>query len=83
MIKYIIKRIILMIPVVLCVTILVFTLMQLAPGDPAEVILGTTATDEQKDALREELGLKDPYVVQLVRYMKSTTTCPSTRTDGA
>jgi len=34
--------------------------MQLAPGDPAEVILGTTATDEQKDALREELGLKDP-----------------------
>ena len=70
MIKYIIKRIILMIPVVLCVTILVFTLMQLAPGDPAEVILGTTATDEQKDALREELGLKDPYVVQLGRYMK-------------
>ena len=43
--KYILKRILLMIPVILGVVILVFTLMQLTPGDPAQVILGTTATD--------------------------------------
>ncbi len=69
MIKYIIKRILLMIPVILGVTILVFTLMQLAPADPAEVILGTTATAAEKNALREELGLNDSYVVQLGRYL--------------
>lgn len=58
-----------MIPVVLCVTILVFTLMQLAPGDPAQVILGVTASEEQLEAMRESLGLNDPYIVQLGRYM--------------
>lgn len=69
--KYIIKRILLMIPVVLGVAILVFTMMQLAPSDPAEVVLGTTATAEQKDAWREERGLNDPYVVQMGRYLKN------------
>ena len=44
--------------------------MQLTPGDPAEVILGTTATSEQIEELRGELGLNDPYIVQLLRYMK-------------
>ena len=62
--KYILKRILLMIPVILGVVILVFTLMQLTPGDPAEVILGTTATSEQIEELRGELGLNDPYIVQ-------------------
>lgn len=69
--KYIFKRILLMIPVILCVTILVFTMMQLAPGDPAQVILGSTATDEQIRELRDEMGLNDPYIVQLGRYLKS------------
>ena len=68
--KYILKRILLMIPVILGVVILVFTLMQLTPGDPAEVILGTTATSEQIEELRGELGLNDPYIVQPLRYMK-------------
>lgn len=68
--RYIIKRILLMIPVMLGVVILVFTLMQLTPGDPAQVILGQTATAEQIQQLREEMGLNDPYIVQLGRYMK-------------
>ncbi len=68
--KYILKRILLMIPVILGVVILVFTLMQLTPGDPAEVILGSTATAEQIEELRNELGLNDPYIVQLGRYMR-------------
>ena len=58
-----------MIPVILGVTILVFTLMQLAPGDPAEVILGSTATAAEKNELREQLGLNDAYIVQLGRYL--------------
>ena len=58
-----------MIPVLLGVVILVFTLMQLSPGDPAEVILGSTATAEQINTLRDEMGLNDPYIVQLGRYM--------------
>lgn len=69
--KYIFKRILLMIPVVLGVTILVFSLMQLAPGDPAEVILGPTASAADLYELREEMGLNDPFIVQLGRYMKN------------
>jgi len=69
MAKYIGKRILLMIPVIIGVVILVFTLMQLTPGDPAEVILGSRATDAQINALRAEMGLNDPYIVQLGRYM--------------
>lgn len=68
MIKYTLKRILLMIPVIIGVVILVFTLMKLTPGDPAQVILGQTATDAQINALREEMGLNDPYIVQLGRY---------------
>lgn len=69
MVKYILKRIILMIPVIIGVVILVFTLMQLSPGDPARVILGTTATDAEIQQLRNTMGLNDPYIVQLGRYI--------------
>lgn len=69
MAKYIVKRILLMIPVIIGVVILVFTLMQLTPGDPAQVILGTTATDAEIQELRDTMGLNDPYVVQLAKYM--------------
>ncbi len=69
MARYIIKRLLLMIPVVLCVVILVFTLMQLAPGDPAQVILGSSATAEQLAEKRHELGLDQPFVVQLGKYL--------------
>lgn len=67
--KYILKRLLLMIPVIIGVVILVFTIMYLAPGDPAQVILGNNATDEALNNLREEMGLNDPYIVQLGRYM--------------
>lgn len=69
MAKYIIKRIIYMIPVIIGVIILVFTLMQLSPGDPAQVILGTTASQDEINQLRDTMGLNDPYIVQLGRYM--------------
>lgn len=67
--KYIIKRILWMIPIILGVSILVFTLMTFCPGDPAATILGSTATEADMAAKREELGLNDPFPVRLARYM--------------
>lgn len=67
--KFIIKRIIALIPVVLGATLLVFLILSMAPGDPAKVILGVEATPEQVEELREEMGLNDPVLVQYVRYM--------------
>lgn len=67
--KYILKRILLMIPVILCVTVLVFTIIHFTPGDAAQVVAGQTATEEELNAIRESMGLNDPYIVQLGRYM--------------
>ena len=69
MAKYILKRILFMIPVIIGVVILVFTLMQLTPGDPAQVILGSTASAAEINQLRDTMGLNDPYIVQLGHYM--------------
>ena len=70
MAKYIIKRLLLMIPVILGVTILIFTIMYFAKGDPAQMVLGPNASFEELEAKREEMGLKDSYPVRLGRYLK-------------
>lgn len=72
MIRYIIKRLLWMIPIILGVAILVFTLMYFAPGKPEELILGSHATEEAYAAKRAELGLDDPYIVRLGRFLKKT-----------
>ena len=59
-----------MIPVVIGIVCIVFTIMYLTPGDPARMILGDRATQEQVEILREEMGLNDPYPVQFGRYVK-------------
>ena len=69
MFKYILKRILWMIPIILGVTILVFTMMTFCPGDPAEIILGSTATEADLVAKRIELGLDQPFLIRLARYM--------------
>ena len=69
MIKYIIRRLLLMIPVILGVTVIVFSLMYIIPGDPAIAILGSEASEEALEALREQLYLNDPYLIRLARYM--------------
>lgn len=74
MIKYIARRILLMIPVLLGVTLLVFLLLQLAPGDPAQIILGEDASQEAVEELREEMGLNDPVLVQFGRYVVNLVT---------
>lgn len=72
MIRYIAKRIVMLIPVVLCVAIVIFTIMFFCPGDPADIILGNTASDAEVQMLREQLGLTDPYIVQLGRFLYDT-----------
>lgn len=59
-----------MIPVVLGVTVVIFTIMYFTPGDPAAVILGGSNTQAEINAKRAELGLDAPYIVRLARYMK-------------
>lgn len=69
MLKYIAKRILLMIPVIVGITFLVYFILSVSPGDPAELMLPQDASLEDIAAKREELGLNDPIVVQYVRYM--------------
>lgn len=71
MYKYILKRILYVMPVLLGVTVIVFTLMYITPGDPAAVILGMEATPEGLAQLREEMGLDQPYIVRLLDYAKN------------
>lgn len=70
MLKYIGRRLLLMIPVLLGVSLIVFTLMYITPGDPAKVILGDMATPDDIAALRDELGLDDPFWTRYVNYIK-------------
>ncbi|WP_026907946.1 ABC transporter permease [Paucisalibacillus globulus] len=69
MIKYISRRLLMLIPVLIGVSILAFSLIHLVPGDPARSILGEKATQSQLEALQEELGLNDPYYVQYGRFL--------------
>ena len=69
MIKYVMKRLLIMIPTLLCVAILIFTLMNFVPGDPAQIALGTDATEEEIQIYREVLGLNDPFFVRMFNYL--------------
>ncbi|MBS3990992.1 MAG: ABC transporter permease [Erysipelothrix sp.] len=71
MVKYIFRRILLVIPVMIGVSFLVFTMIHFTPGDPVITILGETASQESIDQLREELGLNDPFLVQYFNYVKN------------
>lgn len=69
MVNYLIKRFLGLIPVILGITILVFCLLHLIPGDPATVLLGERATPERVLALREQLGLNDPLPQQYLKFL--------------
>ncbi|MDO5037382.1 MAG: ABC transporter permease [Tissierellia bacterium] len=68
--KYILGRILALIPTLLGVSFIIFSLLYLTPGDAATARLGTSAPKEAIEAYREELGLNDPFLVQYGRYMK-------------
>lgn len=69
MFKYIVRRLVLMIPVLLGVTVIVFGIMFLTPGDPAVMMMGEAAPEAEVEALRVRLGLDQPPHVQYVRWL--------------
>ena len=69
MYRYVIKRLLLMIPVVLGVSFIIFTIMYFIPGDPASNILGVGASPAAVAQLNEELGYNDPFIVRYVNYI--------------
>jgi peptide/nickel transport system permease protein len=65
---YVLRRFVLLVPVLLIVGVVVFTLVHLTPGDPAAVMLGSEATTAQVNQLREQLGLDKPIYVQFIHW---------------
>ena len=74
MVKYFIKRLLLLIPVILGVSILVFLIMHVLASDPTSIILGQHATADQIAALRSQLGLDEPLYMQYLDFMKGLCT---------
>lgn len=66
---YVAKRMLIMLPVLFIVSVMVFSLIHLIPGDPAQVILGQDATPASLHALRVRLGLNLPIVIQYLDWM--------------
>jgi peptide/nickel transport system permease protein len=66
---YVLKRLVLLIPVLLGVSFVVFTILDFAPGDPARLVLGNRASEEARAAFREEHGLNDPFIVRYAGYV--------------
>ena len=69
MYKYILKRILMMIPVIIGVSLLVFLVLKMTPGDPARIVAGSEADEATVEQIREELGLNKPVLIQYVDYM--------------
>lgn len=67
--RYILKRLLNLIPVLLGITLLVFVLLHLIPGDPAQILAGTRATPEIVEGIREQLGLNKPLPVQYLLFL--------------
>ena len=74
MLKYIGKRLLLMLPVLLGISFILFTIMDFTPGDPARMILGEYASQEEVDALREEMGLNENFFVRYGKYVADAVT---------
>lgn len=66
---YLIKRVLSLIPVLFVVSIVIFLIIHLTPGDPASVILGQQATEQEVNELREELGLNLPLFQQYFHWI--------------
>lgn len=69
MAAYLIKRIFALVPVLLLVSIFVFLLLRLTPGDPAAILAGDAATTEQLERIREAMGLNAPILTQYFTWM--------------
>ena len=70
MLRYVCKRLLMMVPVILGISFIIFAIMSFTPGDPARMILGEDASPEDVADLREELGLDDPFLLRYFNYVK-------------
>ncbi len=70
MLSFIIRRTFSIIPTLLGVSIIIFLMLAITPGDPAELLLGERATEETLEAMREHLGLNEPLYVQYGMFLK-------------
>ena len=68
--RYVVKRLIALLIVLLCVAVIIFCILWFMPGDPAEVILGMNVPEADREALRVTMGLKDPFLVQMWRFIR-------------
>lgn len=74
MLKYILKRILMLIPVLIGVSIIVFLIMRVFSPDPAPIVLGQHATQQTVDAWRQANGLNDPIYLQYFNYLQGALT---------
>lgn len=72
--RYILKKIGIFVLTLFIVSFLVFIAFQIIPGDPATRMLGTSATPEKLEAMREQLGLNEPRIVQYLNWLKGFVT---------
>lgn len=69
--RYIVKRLLWMIVIMLCATIVIFTITYFTPGDPARIIMGSSATETEVAAKRAQMGLDKPFFAQMAAYLSS------------
>lgn len=72
MARYIGKRLFSLLIIMFFVAVIIFTIMFFVPGDPALVALGSSSTVAERNDFNESLGLNDPYIVQLGRFLHQT-----------
>lgn len=68
--KYIVKRILVMIPTLFVVILIIFILVNITPGDPARMMLGNSATQEQVDELNHKLHMDEPVMLRYIYYIR-------------
>src|SRR2546425_422694 len=68
--RYVLRRLVLALPVLLGVSVAVFLMIELVPGDPATVLAGDTASADQVERIRHDLGLDQPLPVQYLRFLE-------------
>ena len=66
--NFLLRRLLLLIPVLWGVATLVFLLLHFIPGDPIDLMLGDSALGTDRETLRDQLGLNDPLIIQYIRY---------------
>ena len=69
MVKYVVSRLLLLIPIIVGVSFIVFSILSLTPSDPASIILGMNAEQEAIDALNRQLGFDKPFLVRYADYV--------------